>query len=199
MPGTPRWRAWSRPAAAASYMNRMVIVVDDDIDITNASEVMWALATRWDPRSQTDIIDGCWTGHIDPRLPPRQARERRHHGEPHDHLRGAAVPLEGPVPARQCAGAGLCRGDPAQVVGCIAVLEEEIRPLRRTRRRPGPWRVEDARDRAYGAGTQTIRAFTPVFDGLWQPIERARRMGPCFRRDDTSGAIGSLSAPSPSW
>ena len=54
----------------ASYMNRMVIVVDEDIDITNASEVMWALATRWDPRSQTDIIDGCWTGHIDPRLPP---------------------------------------------------------------------------------------------------------------------------------
>jgi 4-hydroxy-3-polyprenylbenzoate decarboxylase len=54
----------------ASYMNRLVIVVDEDIDITNASEVMWALATRWDPRSQTDIIDGCWTGHIDPRLPP---------------------------------------------------------------------------------------------------------------------------------
>ena len=54
----------------ASYMNRLLIVVDEDIDITNASEVMWALATRWDPRSQTDIIDGCWTGHIDPRLPP---------------------------------------------------------------------------------------------------------------------------------
>jgi 4-hydroxy-3-polyprenylbenzoate decarboxylase len=56
----------------ASYMNRLVIVVDEDIDITNASEVMWALATRWDPKSQTDIIDGCWTGHIDPRLSPRE-------------------------------------------------------------------------------------------------------------------------------
>jgi UbiD family decarboxylase len=54
----------------ASYMCRMVIVVDEDIDITKPSEVMWALATRWDPRTQTDIIDGCWTGHIDPRLPP---------------------------------------------------------------------------------------------------------------------------------
>jgi 4-hydroxy-3-polyprenylbenzoate decarboxylase len=58
-----------------SYMNRMVIVVDADIDITNPAEVMWALATRWDPRSQTDIIDGCWSGHIDPRLSP-QERER---------------------------------------------------------------------------------------------------------------------------
>lgn len=53
-----------------SYMTRMVVVVDEDIDITNASEVMWAIATRWDPKSQTDIIDGCWTGYIDPRLPP---------------------------------------------------------------------------------------------------------------------------------
>jgi UbiD family decarboxylase len=58
-----------------SYMTRMVIVVDDDIDITNPSEVMWALATRWDPKSQTDIIDGCWTGHIDPRLPPQQRQD----------------------------------------------------------------------------------------------------------------------------
>ncbi|MCC6888271.1 MAG: UbiD family decarboxylase [Hyphomicrobiales bacterium] len=55
-----------------SYMTRMVIVVDDDIDITNASEVMWAVATRWDPKTQTDIIDGCWTGYIDPRLPPEK-------------------------------------------------------------------------------------------------------------------------------
>ncbi len=39
------------------------------------------------------------------------------------------------------------------------------------------------------AGTRTIRAFTPVFDGLWQPIERARHMGPCFRRDDKSAAL----------
>ena len=53
-----------------AYMTRMVIVVDDDIDITDPAEVMWALATRWDPKTQTDIIDGCWTGYIDPRLDP---------------------------------------------------------------------------------------------------------------------------------
>jgi 4-hydroxy-3-polyprenylbenzoate decarboxylase len=55
-----------------AYMTRMVIVVDDDIDITNPAEVMWAMATRWDPNTQTDIIDGCWTGHIDPALSPEK-------------------------------------------------------------------------------------------------------------------------------
>jgi UbiD family decarboxylase len=54
----------------AAYMSRLIIVVDEDIDITNDGEVMWAVATRWDPKTQTDIIDGCWTGLIDPRLPP---------------------------------------------------------------------------------------------------------------------------------
>jgi UbiD family decarboxylase len=53
-----------------AYLGRIVIVVDDDIDITNSAEVMWALATRWDPKTQTDIIDGMWTGYIDPTLPP---------------------------------------------------------------------------------------------------------------------------------
>ena len=47
-------------------MTRMIIVVDEDIDITNPTEVMWAVATRWDPKGQTDVIDGCWTGLIDP-------------------------------------------------------------------------------------------------------------------------------------
>jgi 4-hydroxy-3-polyprenylbenzoate decarboxylase len=60
-----------------AYLGRMVIVVDDDIDITNPAEVMWAVATRWDPKTATDIIDGCWTGYIDPMLPP----ERREGGD----------------------------------------------------------------------------------------------------------------------
>jgi len=56
--------------AQAGYMNRLIVVVDEDIDITDASEVMWAIATRWDPATQTDVIDGCYTGHIDPLLSP---------------------------------------------------------------------------------------------------------------------------------
>ena len=45
---------------------------DADVDITNPTEVLWALATRWDPKTQTDIVDGCWTGHIDPVLQPEK-------------------------------------------------------------------------------------------------------------------------------
>jgi len=54
----------------AAYLGRMTIVVDDDIDITDPAEVLWAMATRWDPKTQTDMIDGCWTGHIDPMIDP---------------------------------------------------------------------------------------------------------------------------------
>ena len=38
---------------------------------------MWAVATRWDPKTATDIIDGMWTGYIDPMLLP----ERRKNGD----------------------------------------------------------------------------------------------------------------------
>ena len=57
-------------AGPGAYMGRITIVVDDDIDVTNMAEVLWALATRWDPKTQTDIIDGCYTGYIDPLTSP---------------------------------------------------------------------------------------------------------------------------------
>jgi UbiD family decarboxylase len=64
-------------AGSSAYLGRIVIIVDHDIDITSPAEVMWALATRWDPKTQTDIIDGCWTGYIDPMLRP----DRREAGD----------------------------------------------------------------------------------------------------------------------
>ena len=57
-------------AGPTAFMGRLTIVVDEDIDITNDAEVMWAMATRWDPKTQTDIIDGCWSGNLDPIMPP---------------------------------------------------------------------------------------------------------------------------------
>jgi 4-hydroxy-3-polyprenylbenzoate decarboxylase len=56
----------------AGFMGRLTIVVDDDIDITDPAEVMWAMATRWDPKTATDIIDGCWSGYLDPTIPPEK-------------------------------------------------------------------------------------------------------------------------------
>lgn len=59
-------------AGPAAFLGRITIIVDDDIDITNHADVMWALTTRWDPKTQTDIVDGCWTGNLDPLLSPEE-------------------------------------------------------------------------------------------------------------------------------
>lgn len=37
-----------------------IIVVDEDIDPSNISELLWALGTRVDPKTSIDIIQGCW-------------------------------------------------------------------------------------------------------------------------------------------
>ena len=51
---------------AGAYNNRWTIVVDDDIDPTNFSDVVWAMCTRCDPRDQVDIIHGGWSSALDP-------------------------------------------------------------------------------------------------------------------------------------
>lgn len=55
---------------AGANVGRYVIVVDEDIDITNSREVLWALATRSDPEKSIDIIRNCWSEPLDPRIPP---------------------------------------------------------------------------------------------------------------------------------
>jgi UbiD family decarboxylase len=52
-----------------AYTRRWVIVVDDDIDPTNISEVLWALGTRTDPERSVDIIKSWWSGAADPMIP----------------------------------------------------------------------------------------------------------------------------------
>ena len=56
-------------AAAHSYMARIVVVVDEDIDPSNLNEVMWAIATRCEPSEQIDIIRNAWSSALDPRIP----------------------------------------------------------------------------------------------------------------------------------
>jgi 4-hydroxy-3-polyprenylbenzoate decarboxylase len=59
-------------AGPGAYMGRVTVIVDDDIDITNTAEVLWALSTRWDPKTQTDVIEGCYSGYIDPLISPEK-------------------------------------------------------------------------------------------------------------------------------
>lgn len=52
-----------------AYLGRYTIVVDDDIDVMNLEQVLWAMCTRTDPVDSIDIIKRAWSGPLDPRIP----------------------------------------------------------------------------------------------------------------------------------
>jgi len=45
-------------SSATAFCIRWIIVVDEDIDPFNTSEVLWAMGTRCDPETAIDIIRG---------------------------------------------------------------------------------------------------------------------------------------------
>ena len=49
-----------------AYMNRFVIVVDDDINPRDLDEVMWAVSTRCDPQRDIEIMRYSWGSRVDP-------------------------------------------------------------------------------------------------------------------------------------
>ncbi len=51
---------------AAAYNGRYVIVVDDDIDIFNLNDVLWAVLTRSDPVADIEFIRRAWSSPLDP-------------------------------------------------------------------------------------------------------------------------------------
>ena len=55
---------------AGAYLGRFVIVVDDDIDVSNLEEVIWAVCTRCDPATSIDFITGAWSSALDPTISP---------------------------------------------------------------------------------------------------------------------------------
>jgi UbiD family decarboxylase len=73
----PRYAGHARQAMhvaamchAGAYMGRIVVVVEDDIDVTDISEVLWAMVTRGDPERSIDLIKRAWSGPIDPAIHP---------------------------------------------------------------------------------------------------------------------------------
>jgi 4-hydroxy-3-polyprenylbenzoate decarboxylase len=57
---------------AGAYLGRYVIVVDEDVDIYDTDEVLWALATRSEPATDIDVIRRAWSGPLDPVIPADQ-------------------------------------------------------------------------------------------------------------------------------
>jgi UbiD family decarboxylase len=60
----------SSSCGSTVYGCKMVIVVDDDIDVSNFEQLMWAMVTRCDPATSIDILRRMRTSPADPRLLP---------------------------------------------------------------------------------------------------------------------------------
>jgi 4-hydroxy-3-polyprenylbenzoate decarboxylase len=58
-----------------AYCGRYVVVVDDDIDVSELEELMWAVVSRSDPATSIDIIKNAWSTPLDPRLDPKQREQ----------------------------------------------------------------------------------------------------------------------------
>jgi 4-hydroxy-3-polyprenylbenzoate decarboxylase len=59
-------------AAANSYMARLIVVVDHDVDPSNLNDVLWAVTTRCEPSEQIDIVRDAWSSALDPHIPAEQ-------------------------------------------------------------------------------------------------------------------------------
>jgi UbiD family decarboxylase len=55
-------------------MKTYYLAVDDDIDPSNLSEVLWAMCTRVDPQRSIDVIRDVWTSDLDPRISPQRRK-----------------------------------------------------------------------------------------------------------------------------
>lgn len=64
---------------AGAYGGKFVVVVDDDVDVTDLYDVIWAMGTRCDPSTQVDYVKGIWTSPADPAIPPH--RRAMHAGQ----------------------------------------------------------------------------------------------------------------------
>ena len=59
-----------------AYAGKYVIVVDDDIDVSDLEQVIWAMLTRSDPATSIDIVKNAWSTPLDPRLPPEEKAKK---------------------------------------------------------------------------------------------------------------------------
>jgi 2,5-furandicarboxylate decarboxylase 1 len=65
--GEPKQAAFAAFAAFAAEANlKMVVLVDDDIDVFNEPEVLWAVATRFQADQDLSVIPNALGAHLDP-------------------------------------------------------------------------------------------------------------------------------------
>jgi 4-hydroxy-3-polyprenylbenzoate decarboxylase len=55
---------------SGAYLGRIIVVVDDDVDVSDLTEVIWAICTRADPERDLQLIRRAWSGPLDPAIDP---------------------------------------------------------------------------------------------------------------------------------
>ena len=55
---------------AGAYLNKFVVVVDDDVDPTSLDTVLWAMCTRVEARHDLEIVGRSWSSPLDPMAAP---------------------------------------------------------------------------------------------------------------------------------
>jgi 4-hydroxy-3-polyprenylbenzoate decarboxylase len=61
-----------------AYAGKYVVVCDDDIDVTDLQDLIWAMIFRSDPATSIDIIKEAWSTPLDPRIEPKQRDEKNY-------------------------------------------------------------------------------------------------------------------------
>ncbi|HXQ52631.1 MAG TPA: UbiD family decarboxylase [Stellaceae bacterium] len=59
---------------ASAYASKYIVVVDEDIDVTNLETLLWAWLTRTDPKESIQFITHSWDSPADPRLSPEKRK-----------------------------------------------------------------------------------------------------------------------------
>jgi len=77
-----KYAGHSRQAAHAvlgsrsgGYHGRFIVLVDDDVDPSNVSDVLWAIGTRCDPATSFEVAHSCWSSPLDPRITPEERQK----------------------------------------------------------------------------------------------------------------------------
>lgn len=61
--------------ASGAYAGKYVVVVDDDVDVSDLQDLIAAMVFRSDPESSIDIIRNAWSTSLDPSIPPERKRQ----------------------------------------------------------------------------------------------------------------------------
>jgi UbiD family decarboxylase len=55
---------------SGAYAGKYVVVVDEDVDVSDLDELMWVICSRSDPATSIDILRNTWSTPLDPSIPP---------------------------------------------------------------------------------------------------------------------------------